>query len=130
MSEAKPNPAGGRARSILIADDSAQVRQSLARMITCFSHLSVVGEATNGQEALVLIRQLQPDIVVLDLEMPELSGLEVLAAIKSENLKCTVMMFTGQTEENYRQKCLAMGATHFFEKATQVSEFLTALKQL
>src|SRR5438093_13603873 len=85
MSETKPNPVASRARSVLIADDSARVRQSLARMITCFSHLSVVGEATNGHEALGLIRQLQRDIVVLDVEMPELSGLEVLAAIKSEN---------------------------------------------
>jgi len=130
ITAAQPNPRGSRARTVLIADDSEKVRQSLARMITCFSHLTVAAEATNGNEALALIRQFQPDIVVLDVEMPELSGLEVLAAIKSEDLKCMVIMFTGQADDAYRQKCLAMGAKHSFEKGTQVNEFLTALKQL
>ena len=99
-------------------------------MIACFSHLTIVGEAQNGMQALEMIRRLRPEVVVLDVEMPEMTGLEVLEALKSEALNCTIIMFTGQTEELYREKCLELGAKYFFQKATQLDRFVAVLKEL
>ncbi len=130
MKQPQSKHPGKPPRRVLIADDSDRVRDSLRRMIACFSHLTVVGEAQNGTQALEMIRQLQPEVVVLDLEMPEMTGLEVLETLKGEALNCTIIMFTGQTEEVYRQKCLDLGAKYFFQKATQLDRFVAVLKEL
>src|SRR4051812_22002371 len=104
---------------VVIADDSEKIRQSLGAMIRCLPHLVVVGQACDGKEALDLIRDTRPDLVILDVDMPEMSGLAVLEAMKGEGLHSKVIMFTGQTEADYRQKCFDLGAAHFFEKASQ-----------
>ena len=130
MSASKGDTTSRNSRTVLIADDSERVRQSLSRMISCLPHLSLIGEARNGREALAAIRERRPDLVVLDVDMPEMTGLEVLEAMKAEGLGSKTIMFTGQAEEAYRQRCVDLGAAHFFEKATQLDEFLAVLKEL
>ncbi|HJT25209.1 MAG TPA: response regulator, partial [bacterium] len=80
----------------LIVDDEAPARSRMARMLSGFPDLKVVGEASNGLEALQASQTLQPDVVFLDIEMPELNGLEVAEALGGEGP--TVVFVTAYSE--------------------------------
>ena len=115
---------------VLIADDSANLRESLARLVCSLENLELVAEAGDGSEALEAVRLIQPDVAILDIDMPELNGLEVLERLRAEGSLCTVIMLTAHAEEAYRAKCLKLGAKHFFEKGTQAEDFVKALQRL
>jgi two-component system response regulator EvgA len=114
---------------VLIADDSSHVRQSLTRLLVSIPRLEVVGEATNGFQALDGVRKHNPDVLILDISMPLMNGLEVLAALKQEGANCRVFVFSGHADAEYRDKCRNLGAACFFEKTRQLDELLEALKR-
>src|SRR5947207_232531 len=91
---------------IFIADDSVAVRQGLALVLSMVPGAEVVGEAPRGREAVAAIRRLMPDVVILDLHLPELNGLEVLAAIKSDRPALVVIMFTASPSHPLKTRCL------------------------
>jgi two-component system response regulator YesN len=76
-----------------------------------------------------MIRKLKPDVVTLDIRMPEMNGIKVLEAIKQEKLSVTPIMLSGVGEDQYRDKCLSLGAEHFFDKATEFELLLQVLSQ-
>ncbi len=90
----------------------------------------VVGEAEDGVKAIEILKELTPDVVILDLRMPKLNGFEVLKAIRQGQPKCAVIVFSAMTDDVCRQKCLELGAKHFFDKVTQFDEFLPAIKAM
>src|SRR5437762_2910173 len=79
---------------ILIADDHPVVRDGLSAILETQNDFEVVGEAGNGREAVDLVRTLQPDVVLLDLDMPVLDGLEALRLIRAERPETKVIVFT------------------------------------
>ncbi|HTA75707.1 MAG TPA: LytTR family DNA-binding domain-containing protein [bacterium] len=85
---------------VLIVDDEAPARSRLVRMLSSFSDLEVVGEAANGVEALQLVQSLKPDLLLLDIEMPELSGLEVAEALGGQGP--TIVFVTAYSEHALR----------------------------
>ncbi len=115
---------------VLIADDSAAIRETLRRACKVFPRLEVIGHASDGAVALKVIREFKPDVTILDIHMPKMSGIEVLEAVKREGLECIVLVFTGASEEVYREKCLALGAGYFYDKATDFDKFLATLGTL
>jgi len=115
---------------VLIADDSAAIRTSLASLITRLEGVEVIGLARTGLEALDLIRTLKPDVVTLDIRMPEMNGLTVLEIMQKEKLTPTVIVLTGLADElEYRQKCVELGAKHFFHKATEFERVIDILNE-
>ena len=80
--------------SVLIADDHQLFRQGLASMLKAFSQLKVVGQAAHGAEALELIAEYLPDVVLLDIEMPEVDGFMVLKKLRKSNLNTKVLVLT------------------------------------
>jgi DNA-binding NarL/FixJ family response regulator len=94
------------------------------------SDLHVVGEASDGAEAMRLIQALRPAIVLLDLTMPGVSGLEVLQWIKMEHPETTIIIVTVHTEDAYRQAAEARGANAFLLKKTLVSDLLPTIRRL
>ena len=115
--------------TVFIVDDSAVVRDRLAQMISELPGVTVVGHADIAFEAIQEIRRLRPDCVVLDISMPGGSGMYVLETVKRENPELTVIMLTNFAHDQYRQKCLQLGADHFFDKTTEFEKVLDILGQ-
>jgi len=115
---------------VLIADDSGLIRNTLACLCSLIPRVEVVGQAANGLEAIAAIRKLQPDVVTLDIRMPRMSGVEVLKAVKAEQLDCTVIILSVMTQEICLKKCLELGADHVFDKATEFEKALEVLRKL
>jgi DNA-binding NarL/FixJ family response regulator len=112
---------------VLIVDDSASLREGLSSLCSLLSELEVVGTAGDGVEALEAIRNLEPDVVSLDIRMPKMSGIEVLKAIKRDRLTCTPIILSGMADEFCREKCLELGAKYVFDKGTELEKFLQVL---
>jgi DNA-binding NarL/FixJ family response regulator len=101
---------------IIIADDSILLRDRLKTMATEFPNVVVVGEAENGMVALQLVHELNPDLIILDIRMPELNGIEVLKKIKESRRRTKVCMLTNYPFPQYKKRCLDEGADYFFDK--------------
>lgn len=114
---------------VLIADDSAAIRESLSALISRLKNVEIVGLARTGSEALELIRTLKPDAVTLDIRMPELNGIGTLEVIKREQLEVMVIVLTGLDEDEYRRKCLELGAKYFFHKSTEFEMVIDVLTE-
>ena len=116
-------------KNVFIVDDSVVVRDRLAQMISELPGVTVVGHADIAFEAIQEIRRLRPACVVLDISMPGGSGMYVLETVKRENPALTVIMLTNFAHDQYRQKCLQLGADHFFDKTTEFERVLDILGQ-
>ncbi len=115
---------------VLIADDHAVVREGFRRMIENDQEIKVVAEAENGIEALQLVRSKDIDVVVLDMSMPEMSGLDCLKQIKAEFPEMPVLVFSMHPEEHYEQRVLQAGANGYLTKRTKPLEVLQAIKDV
>lgn len=113
---------------IFIVDDVQLIREYLVRRLAEFPMLKVVGQAAEASKALSAIPLLQPDVVILDLRFPGGGGLWVLKKIKEAGWPCKVLMLTSIASLHYRERCLAAGADHFFDKAEEFEQALEALK--
>jgi DNA-binding NarL/FixJ family response regulator len=129
MGEAQDNRRDRKCLRVLIADDTATIRSSLSALISRIPDVEVVGAAETGAQALKMATDLKPDILTLDIRMPEMNGIKVLESIMREKLAIEVIVLTGLIEEEYRHKCLELGATHFFHKATEFEEMIKILRE-
>jgi DNA-binding NarL/FixJ family response regulator len=102
---------------LLIADDSSLIRERIKNQTKGFDHEFTVREAGNGKIAMEIIREFDPDLVFLDLHMPEMGGMEVLKKIKEAKLKTKVCILTNYSYPQYKTKCLALGADYFLSKS-------------
>lgn len=115
---------------ILIADDHAVVREGFRKMVENDPELKIVAEAENGIEALQMVRSKNIDVVILDISMPEMSGLDCLKQIKSEFPDLPVLIFSMHPEEQYEQRVLQAGASGYLTKKTTPMEVLQAIKDI
>ena len=116
--------------SVLLADDHAVVRAGLIRLLEDSPDIEVVGEAGDGHEALRQVRTLQPDVVVMDLSMPGLDGIEATKHIVSEQLKTRVLILTMYTHEEYAVRLLQAGARGFVGKGSLGQEIVAAIRKV
>ena len=115
-------------KTVFIVDDSTVVRDRLAQMIAGLPGVDLVGQADIAFEALEGLRRLRPNCAVLDISMPGGSGIHVLETIKREQPALSVIMLTNFAQDQYRQKCLQLGADYFFDKTTQFEKVLDVLR--
>jgi DNA-binding NarL/FixJ family response regulator len=113
--------------TILIVDDNAQFRALMREITAQESAFQVVGEAADGAEAIGQAQALQPDIVLLDLAMPRVSGLEALPRLKAACPETRVIVVTVHEEDAYRQAAAARGADAFLLKKTLRTTLLPTL---
>jgi NarL family two-component system response regulator LiaR len=113
---------------ILIADDHSVVRQGLRMFLALDSDLDVVGEATNGKEALELARRLQPDVVLMDLLMPVMDGIAATGAIRRELPDTEVLALTSVLEDDKVVGAIRAGAIGYLLKDTEGDELRNAIK--
>ena len=116
--------------TILIVDDNAQLRAFMRGIVAQKPDFQVVGEAKDGAEAIRLAQELRPDIVLLDLAMPRVNGLEALRWIKAERPATTVIIVTVHAEDAYRQAAADSGADAFLLKKTLVTVLLPTIQRL
>ena len=113
---------------VLIADDHAIVRKGLRDILREASQTAVVGEASNGQEALALARSQPWDVMVLDITMPGMSGLAVLNKIRAEVPRLPVLMLSMHSGEHYVEGSLKAGASGYLSKESAPEELVTAIQ--
>lgn len=114
-----------QSRRVLITDDSARTREGLRALLATWPQITVVGEATNGQDALHLVAEVQPDIVLMDLQMPILDGVQATRLIKQRWPTIMVIALTMYpTEQN---AALTAGADAFVIKGSSPDRLLAIL---
>jgi DNA-binding NarL/FixJ family response regulator len=113
--------------TIVLADDHHLVRQALRRLLETTITCTVVGEASDGQQAIELVTRLQPDLLILDMAMPTVSGLEVLQAIRSAGLPTRVVVVSVYSQERYIQTAYRAGAAAYVSKEALADELINVV---
>lgn len=113
---------------VLLADDHAVLRAGLRLLLEAEPDMVVVGEAADGRQAVTLARELQPDVLLLDLTMPRLGGLDALGELRRLAPGCRVLVLTMHDDESYLRRALAAGAAGYVLKQADDRELLVALR--
>lgn len=115
---------------ILIADDHSVVREGLKQYVMTLEEVKLVDEAVNGNEAWAKIRDGSYDLVILDVSMPGMSGLDVLQNIKRRNLKVGVLILSVYPQEQFAIRAFNMGASGYLSKDCAFEELILAIKKI
>ena len=113
---------------ILLADDHVMLRQGTAEILRKEADIEVIGEADNGQQAIDLALQLRPDIVVMDVRMPVLSGIEATRRIRKAMPEVQVLVLTAYDDDQYIFSLLQAGASGYLLKTAPVNELVNAIR--
>lgn len=115
---------------VLIAEDQTLVLGALAALLKLEPDLDVVGTASNGKDALALCQQLTPDIVLTDVEMPQMTGLELAAQLSERGLPCKVMILTTFARSGYLRRAMAAGVRGYLLKDAPADTLAAAIRQV
>ena len=113
---------------VLIADDHALFREALHLLLEQEGDIKVVGQATDGNQALSMTETLQPDILLLDVRMPGIGGLEVLPKIRAKSTRTKVLILSGYSEDNFIVEALQQGAKGYLSKTLTRGDILKAIR--
>jgi DNA-binding NarL/FixJ family response regulator len=112
---------------VVLADDHVFVRDGIKSLLENEANIEVVGEATDGLEALKMVEINQPDLLILDIRMPNLTGIEVVEKLRSQNNSVKIVMLSMHESEEYVLKSIKAGADGYLLKGSSKEEFLKAL---
>ena len=116
--------------TIVIAEDHALMREGTRRILEQYPDLTVVGEADNGRQALELIERLQPDVAILDIRMPEMSGIEVVRQIKVCCPQTKALIFTAYDDDDYILALMEAGAAGYLLKTAKEEELIDSIRKV
>lgn len=123
----KENP---RRITIVLADDHTIFRHGLRKLLTAQAGFEVIGESCDGHQTLQLVKELKPDVLVLDLAMPGLGGLEVVRQIRQNHSDIRIVILTMHTKEAYVLEALNHGANAFVIKDAPANDLILAIHQV
>jgi DNA-binding NarL/FixJ family response regulator len=113
---------------VLIADDHAIVRDGVRALLALSEDITVVGEAANGQQAIELARSLAPDVILMDIAMPGLGGLEATLEIRKDNPQAKILVLTQYEDREYIRRFLKAGVSGYVLKKAAGSELTSAIR--
>jgi DNA-binding NarL/FixJ family response regulator len=119
-----------RRERVLVVDDAANLRELLTVLLDVEDDFEVVGTAADGVQALEKAESLNPDIVLLDLAMPVMDGLQALPGLRERLPQARIVIFSGFEHEALAREALAAGADAYIEKGTSVMQLVARLRQL
>jgi len=117
-----------RVIKILIADDHAMIRDGVRYLLQDEVDIDLIGEAVDGEDALEKIGELKPDVAIIDVNMPKMNGLELIARMKEDHLEVRTMVFSIHDEEEYMLKSIKFGAHGYMLKDVDRDEFLKGIR--
>jgi CheY-like chemotaxis protein/anti-sigma regulatory factor (Ser/Thr protein kinase) len=115
---------------VLLVDDHAMMRQGLRTMLESYADVQVVGEACNGEEALASVEQVRPTVVVMDINMPKLNGIEATARLKNSYPDLIVIGLSVNAEEENQEAMKRAGASRLITKEAAVEQLYAAIKEI
>ena len=113
---------------VLIVDDESAVRQGLRMRLSAEPDVQVIGETANGQAALDLVQALQPEVVLMDVTMPQLDGIDATEALHAISPNTAVVMLTVYDDAAMRARARAAGAVAFITKGSEMNELLATIR--
>lgn len=113
---------------IFLADDHTVMREGLKSLVNAQADMEVVGEADNGRTALQKAKELQPDVVIMDVSMPELNGIKVTEQLRRTCQKIKVLVLTAHDESGYLRQLLQVGASGYVLKKAAAEELINAIR--
>jgi DNA-binding NarL/FixJ family response regulator len=116
--------------NILMAEDHAVVRQGLCALLTIDGHFKIVGEARTGREAVTMAKTLQPDVILMDIAMPILNGLEATRQILAANPAARIIILSAHTDHAYIERMVTAGVVGFLEKQTSAESLTKAIREV
>ncbi|HUF60032.1 MAG TPA: response regulator transcription factor [Actinomycetota bacterium] len=115
---------------MLVVDDHPAFRKALASALQLVSDIEVAGEASGGEDACIGAKELQPDVVLMDLSMPDISGIEAMQRIHSSTPDLPVVILTAHADEGVERAARSAGASGFVAKGRGLQDILSALHQV
>ena len=112
---------------VVLADDHVFVRDGIKSLLENEANIEVVGEATDGLEALKIVETVKPDLLILDIRMPNLTGIEVVEKLRAQNNMVKIVMLSMHESEEYVLKSIKAGADGYLLKGSSKEEFLKAV---
>lgn len=116
--------------TILLAEDHAIVRQGLSALLLADGHFKILGEAKTGREAVDMTRDLRPDVVLMDIAMPVLNGLEATRQILAANAAARIIILSAHSDDEYIERTTAAGVVGFLEKQTSAEILTKAIREV
>lgn len=114
---------------LLIVDDSEPIRASLRGLLGCVAGITRIEEASTLAEAVQYVQRDAPQLVILDLHLPDGLATQVIGTLKQMAPHMAIAVLTLHAEQSYRQRCLALGADWFFDKTREIEELVTVVRQ-
>lgn len=122
------NAPGNNKINVLIADDHSILREGLKGLLEEYDDISVVGEAVTGADAVEKVRALSPDILLLDLIMPEMGGIDALTILTGENSSTSVIILTGADDDDLLTRAIQSGARGYLLKDSASTQLVEAIR--
>jgi DNA-binding NarL/FixJ family response regulator len=119
-----------RAKSVLIVDDGPLLRQKLSERLRREGDFDVCGEAGDGQEAIEKVQQLQPDLVIMDISMPKMNGLDAVRALRKLIPSIPIIVFSNHSDAFVKNLALSLGVAAVISKSQNISVLLDAARSL
>lgn len=115
---------------IILVDDHLLVRQGIRALLTDQPDIDIVGEASDGETAIQLVKELQPDLIVLDIELPDIDGIDVAPRVLTVSPSTKILALSMHSEKRYVSEALAAGASGYLLKDEDIEELVSAIKTI
>lgn len=115
---------------LLIIDDSDLISQKLKELLQDLENLDIIGIASNGYEGIEMYWRYKPEIVILDIRLPKVNGIEVLQNIRKVKSQAKIIVLTNYNNLHFKEVCLAEGADYFLDKSTEFENVYEIINEM
>lgn len=116
--------------TVLIVDDHPLFREGLSKVFSLEDDIEVIGEESDGEKALQLVRQLRPNVLVIDINIPSMNGLQVTRQLKAERINCAIIMLTAYHDQEQVLHAMRAGASAYFSKDVEPARLVEVVRQV